>query len=161
MPDLQLDLDVAASGWEALTDPEKLVRAALEATLDYEAVREPVEVSVLLGDDAAVRGLNGAWRGKDMPTNVLSFPVPDGFPAPPDQARPLGDIVLGFETVLREAAAEGKTLEAHMTHLAVHGLLHLLKYDHLTQEQATDMEMRERKIMDILKFADPYGEEER
>lgn len=109
-------------------------------------------VSVLLGDDAALRALNKQWRGKDKATNVLSFPAAaDG-----DQ---LGDIALAAETVAAEAVAQGKSFEAHMTHLLVHGLLHLLGYDHEQDAEAEIMEGRERMILAGLGISDPYAAE--
>ncbi|MGE3141728.1 MAG: rRNA maturation RNase YbeY [Hyphomonadaceae bacterium] len=106
-------------------------------------------VSLLLGDDAALRQLNRDWRGKDRPTNVLSFPAPPG-------AGMLGDIALAAETVAAEAAAQGKSFEDHMAHLLTHGFLHLLGYDHLADREAERMEMRERAILAGLGLADPY-----
>lgn len=109
------------------------------------------EVSLLLADDAAVRALNRDFRGKDRPTNVLSFPPGEG-------ARGfLGDIALAAETVLTEAKNQGKTPEHHAAHLAVHGFLHLLGYDHEIESEAEAMEARERAILAELGIADPYG----
>src|SRR5690606_30774609 len=98
----------------------------------------------MLADDTRIRDLNRTWRGQDKPTNVLSFPAPEG---PPDDARFLGDIVLAFETVEHEARAEGKPLEHHLAHLAVHGALHLLGYDHERDSDANAMEQHERHIL--------------
>jgi probable rRNA maturation factor len=108
----------------------------------------------MLADDARIRELNRRWRGQDKPTNVLSFPAPEG---PPDDARFLGDIVLAFETVEQEARAEGKPLEHHLAHLAVHGALHLLGYDHERDSDADAMEQRERLILARLGIPDPYA----
>jgi probable rRNA maturation factor len=153
-----LDLSVEADGWAVLADPELLARAAIEAALAVARPREPdaVEVSLLLTGDAAIRELNRAWRGKDRPTNVLSFPAnpPAGLPGP----RPLGDVVLAFETVAQEAAAEGKTLADHVAHLIVHGVLHLLGHDHETEAEAEAMEALEVEALARLGIADPYRE---
>jgi probable rRNA maturation factor len=153
-----LDLSVEADGCAALGDAAALARAAVEAAL---AVARPVaggdfEVSLLFTDDAAMRELNRAWRSKDKPTNVLSFPAnpPPGAPGP----RSLGDVVLAFETVAKEAEAEGKTLADHAAHLIVHGVLHLLGHDHETEAEAQAMEALEVKALARLGIADPYRE---
>jgi probable rRNA maturation factor len=107
------------------------------------------ELSVLFTDDAAIRDLNARYRGKDNPTNVLSFPQPPG--------KLLGDIVLAAETVRREAALAGKQLEEHIAHLVVHGFLHLLGYDHEVDADAEKMEELERVTLTRLGIADPYA----
>lgn len=111
-------------------------------------------VSLLLGDDAAISQLNKQFRGKDGPTNVLSFP-----PAPGDQTGEnfLGDIALAAETIVEEAQFQGKRFEHHAAHLAVHGFLHLLGYDHLTDADAQVMEERERAILASIGIPDPYA----
>ncbi|MCA1952981.1 MAG: rRNA maturation RNase YbeY, partial [Hyphomicrobiales bacterium] len=132
---------------------EALVERAALAALAGSARRGGV--SVLLADDAALRGLNHAFRGKDQPTNVLSFPA---APVPGDPAPALGDIALGYETCGREAAAEGKSLDAHLAHLVVHGVLHLLGHDHMTEAEADAMEAAEIRILAGLGYADPYAD---
>jgi probable rRNA maturation factor len=162
-----LDLDVAVEGgaWADLGGPdagdvETIARRAVAAALAVasDAPRGPVEVSLLLTDDAGVRALNAAWRDKDRPTNVLSFPAPaqPGVPGP----RHLGDIALAFETLEREARDEGKTLADHAAHLIVHGTLHLLGYDHESTGEAEIMEALEVKALKSLKIADPYRDTE-
>ena len=115
------------------------------------------ELTVIFTDDAHIRVLNRRFRGKDKPTNVLSFPA-----ARPPKARSfgphLGDIVLGFQTVASEAENGGLVLEDHLTHLIVHGLLHLLGYDHDTDAKAVMMERLETAILASLGIADPYGD---
>lgn len=113
------------------------------------------EVSLLLADDAAIAALNRDFRGKDRPTNVLSFPPGAGAPAVDKQF--LGDIALAAETILAEAKIQGKTPEDHAAHLVVHGFLHLLGYDHEIESEAEAMEARERAILAELGIADPYG----
>lgn len=115
------------------------------------------EISVTFADDATVRVANAEWRGKDKPTNILSFPMP----APPGQAAGplLGDLLLAFETVQREAAAEGKSLPDHLRHLLVHGFLHLLGQDHVEAEEADRMEALEIRILASFGIADPYVEQ--
>jgi probable rRNA maturation factor len=147
-----IDIETASPLWAQQPQAEATVRAAIAAA----ALRVPAagEVSVLLTDDAAVRVLNRNWRGIDKPTNVLSFPhqsdkVPFAL---------LGDIAISYETVAREASAEGKPFLHHLAHLAVHGFLHLMGYDHATDSQAEAMEGLERDILARLAIADPYAE---
>ena len=103
-------------------------------------------------DDATVQGLNARFRGKDAPTNVLAFPAePEG--------RFLGDIALARQTCLREAEEKGIAAADHAAHLIVHGVLHLIGYDHQCEEDAVHMERRERAILDLLGVADPYADE--
>lgn len=109
-------------------------------------------VSLLLGDDAAIAALNKEFRGKDGPTNVLSFP-----PGPASELGFLGDIAMAAETIAAEAEFQGKSLEHHATHIVVHGFLHLLGYDHLNEADAEKMEAREREILATLGIADPYA----
>ena len=114
------------------------------------------EVSVVLTDDAAIRALNRHWRQIDKPTNVLSFPATRRGPMPNGMPRLLGDIVIAYETIAREAAAEHKPLLHHLAHLAVHGFLHLVGYDHDSDEAADEMERLEAKILARLDVPDPY-----
>jgi len=108
------------------------------------------DVVVLLSDDAAVQDLNARFRGKDRATNVLSFP------APQSAAPHLGDLVLAFGVCAAEAQAQGKTLADHLSHLTVHGVLHLLGRDHEDEAEAEEMEAEERAILASLGVADPY-----
>ena len=112
-------------------------------------------MSCLFCDDSAIRGLNAQWRGIDKPTNVLSFP--GGGPEAPGAAALLGDIVLAYETVAREAAAEDKPIGAHVTHLVIHGFLHLVGFDHETSLEAEAMEALESRTMIRLGCPDPYA----
>jgi probable rRNA maturation factor len=147
MPDDEIDIRVAASTWSAaLGNAEAFVRGILVAAAEAERVAP--ECAVLLTDNEAMRALNAQWRNQDKPTNVLSFPAPEGFG--------LGDIALGYEVVAAEAIAQGKTFRAHAGHLLVHGFLHLLGYDHLEAQDAEAMEARERAILAQLAIADPY-----
>jgi probable rRNA maturation factor len=144
-----VDIQVQSPLWEAEPAAADTVHAAIGAA----AVLAPAqgEVSVLLADNAAVRELNRTWRKVDNPTNVVSFPA----------ARPggalIGDIAIAFETVRDEAAAEGKVFLHHLAHLAVHGFLHLMGYDHETDSQADAMEAIERAALARLAIADPYS----
>ncbi len=152
-----LTIDIAeAADWP--DGSARLIKRAVDAACGFESDRldSPAELSVLLSDDDAVRALNRDWRGKDTPTNVLSFPA--DTPDLPGMPRLLGDIVLARETVVREAVAQNKTVEAHLMHLAVHGFLHLLGYDHETPSEAEEMEAREIEILATLDVANPYLE---
>jgi probable rRNA maturation factor len=158
-PDLSVDVVVDSDGWP----PEAALVALVGEALDAAARRAagtlgPCEVAVAFADDARVRALNRDFRGKDKPTNVLSFPAPAaaGSPGP----RQLGDIVLARETVAAEAAADGKPLEHHIRHLVVHGFLHLLGYDHETDADADRMEGLESEVLAALGVDDPYRNEE-
>ena len=111
-------------------------------------------VMVLLTDDATVRDLNARFRDRDRPTNVLSFPAANMVI--PGQAPPLGDVVLAFGVCAAEAEAQGKSLADHLSHLTVHGVLHLLGRDHEAEDEAEAMEAEERSILATLGVADPY-----
>lgn len=156
-----IEVTVETAAWHsAVTDPDQLCRRAVAAVLQQEpAVTDDVEVSVMLTDDERVQALNREYRGQDRPTNVLSFPT--GELASPTPGRPvlLGDIVLALETARREADRDGKALGAHVTHLVVHGALHLLGYDHEEDTAADLMEAREIAILGGLGVADPYAPE--
>jgi probable rRNA maturation factor len=118
-------------------------------------VRGAAELSILLTDDAEQHELNQQWRGKDSSTNVLSFPQIEPFGP---VIGILGDITLARETLIREAAEQGVTFEAHFTHLVVHGFLHILGYDHLTDAEALQMESLETQILASLGIDDPYAD---
>jgi probable rRNA maturation factor len=113
------------------------------------------ELSILLTDDEEQHELNREWRGKDASTNVLSFPQIEPFEP---VVGILGDITLARETLIREAEEQGVTFEAHFTHLVVHGFLHILGYDHLTDEEALQMESLETQILASLGVEDPYAD---
>jgi probable rRNA maturation factor len=157
---LAVDIAVEADAW----GDEQTLRLPIERTLATAlAVGQfdlpaHVEVSLLLTDDARIQVLNRIWRGKDQPTNVLSFPA--GLDDGEADGRPLllGDIAIARETVVAEAAAESKSVEAHLCHLLVHGLLHLLGYDHEADDEAEEMEALETEILAELGIADPYAE---
>jgi probable rRNA maturation factor len=155
-PRLSVDVLIEDDGWAALPDVEALVERAVGAAASGADVplRDHAEVSVLLTGDAAVKALNAQWRGKDKPTNVLSFPAV--APGALETALLLGDIALAFQTVAREAVDEGKPLTDHLTHLVIHGFLHLLGHDHDDQEAADRMENLERQVLAGLGVPDPY-----
>ena len=149
---VSVEIAVEAAGWNNIPAAEAAVRTAIGAALAG-AAAGAYEVGVVLTDDERIRALNRIWRGKDGATNVLSFPAPAG---PREGPRFLGDVVFALETIRREADGEQKTFEDHLTHLAVHGVLHLLGFDHERDEEADAMEDRERTILAGLGIADPY-----
>jgi probable rRNA maturation factor len=148
--------------WNALPSATLLVRKAVQAALASAPVASgsgPLLVSLCLSDDARVRALNAGYRAKNKPTNVLSFPAPKPRARRPMGAeRFLGDVILAFETVEREAVEQGKSLAAHVTHLVVHGTLHLVGHDHETEAEAERMESVERSILAGMGYPDPYAE---
>ncbi|MET0361017.1 MAG: rRNA maturation RNase YbeY [Sphingobium sp.] len=156
--------DRPVEAWTALA--ERAAAAAVAQTPHGEMVTHAAsfELSVKLADDAEVQALNAAYRNKDKPTNVLSFPMlqPDFMEATAladDGEILVGDIVLAYETCLREAEDKGISLENHAVHLMVHGVLHLLGYDHVDDEaEATEMEAMETAALASLGIADPYGD---
>ena len=153
--------------WDSSRSWEPLVRTAAEAAVaesafpQLESAARTVELSVLLTGDEAVRALNAEWRGKDKPTNVLSFPMAEAsdlqsanFPGPEIL---LGDIVLAHGVCAAEAAEKGIGVEDHAAHLVVHGTLHLLGCDHHDDAEAADMEAREVRALARLGIANPYA----
>jgi probable rRNA maturation factor len=135
-------------------------RAASSALADIRDEGGPVELCVMLSDDVTVADLNERFRGKRGPTNVLSFPVRS--PLAPErggerETRMIGDIVLAVETVVREARRDGKTVSAHVAHLVVHGVLHLLGHDHARDADAARMEALEVAVLARLGVGDPYA----
>ena len=165
-PSVSLAIAVEAGEWGDVEAAEALAEAALAAAVRDLADREgqpfpedPPEVSLVLADDAMMADINSQWRNQPKPTNVLSFPafplVPGGEPGPM-----LGDIILARETIEREAADLGKPVDEHITHLIVHGFLHLFGYDHIENSDAEKMEAIETRILTSLDLSDPYGDTE-
>jgi len=143
----EIEIEIEDEAWNcALSDPGGLVRRAAEAA----AGGAVGGIVVLLTDDAALQDLNARFLDKDRPTNVLAFPD-----ASPDR---LGDVALAFGVCQREAAEQGKTLADHTTHLVVHGVLHLLGYDHLADDDAARMEALERRLLAAMNIQDPYAD---
>jgi probable rRNA maturation factor len=150
-PPIAIDVSVEHQEWHSLGDLDALADAAINAALceSGDDIPPDAEVSVLLCDDSFIASLNGKWRGQPKPTNVLSFPTDTAVPA-------LGDIIVAYETVTREAAEEGKSVRDHLSHMIVHGFLHLLGYDHEDHEEAETMEALESRALAALGIASPY-----
>ena len=146
-----VDIQIAAPLWDGEPLAEQTVREAIAAVAATLATGDG-EVSVVLTSDEAIRALNRDWRAIDKPTNVLSFPAPEG----PGAEKMLGDIVIAYETLTRECHDEDRVFLHHLAHLTVHGFLHLIGYDHQTDSDADAMEALESKIMIAMKLPDPY-----
>lgn len=151
------EIAVEAGGWASDAELDAIVARVLAAATDELRLSGgPTELSLLFTDDAHIRALNRDWRRKDKATNVLSFPA---FPDASADAIPpmLGDIAIAHETVAREAGLDAKPFDHHLTHLILHGLLHLLGYDHEEEGEAEEMEAVERRVLAALAIPDPYG----
>jgi len=144
--------------WQRFDGMEERVRGAVAAGVAVAGLKHAAgaELSVVLTDDASIRTVNAQWRGMDKPTNVLSFPQAEG--AAIERSPMLGDIVLAYETIEREAAEAGKSFGDHFTHLIVHGLLHLFGYDHINDSEAEAMEAIEIRILATLGIDNPYAD---
>lgn len=155
---MMVEIGIEHAQWQEVDGLEGHVRSALAAVAETVNVPDRAELSVVFVDDATIAGLNRDHRGKDGPTNVLSFPVPAAPVSAGEGGRPvlLGDVVLACETVLREAREQDKLVADHVRHLVVHGALHVLGYDHETAEEAEDMEQLEISILAGLGVPDPY-----
>ena len=154
---------MAADCWHEAPDAEAVIRRAIvTAAGSVDADIGGAELAIMLTDDSTIRTLNRDWRGLDKPTNVLSFPA---RPPTADKAgnapRLLGDIAIAYETLCREADHEGKPFNNHLSHLAIHGFLHLIGYDHEDDDDAEAMEAREAEILARLGIPDPYADRER
>jgi probable rRNA maturation factor len=153
-PAVEVDIVAESALWSEHADAEAIVRGAIEA-----AARETGKsgtVAVLLTDNAAMRQMNARYRGIDKPTNVLSFPAGES-PVPGADVH-LGDIAIACETVAAESAGENKRFGDHLAHLAIHGYLHLVGFDHETDDEAERMEKLETQILSGLGIADPYAD---
>lgn len=154
---------IVADCWQAETEAEAIVLRAIEAAASsVDADTADAELAVMLTDDTGVQTLNANWRGIDKPTNVLSFPaLQPAHDAPADAPKMLGDIAIAYQTTRREADDEGKPFDHHLSHLAVHGFLHLVGYDHEKDGEAEAMETLEREILAQLGVPDPYADQDR
>jgi probable rRNA maturation factor len=151
-----VEVVIASKRWDKVPHAARVVRRTIAAAAPAQA--RNAQVSITLTHDRAMRAINKRWRGFDKPTNVLSFPAPEPVYKPRRGApRHLGDIVIAYETTAAEARAERKPFDHHLAHLAAHGFLHLLGYDHESHAQAEAMERRERRILARLGVPDPYA----
>lgn len=155
-----IDIVVDSPLWKAERGVRTVLRRAVREAAAIAATKGG-ELAIVLTDDSAIRALNRDWRGKDTPTNVLSFPAhaPSGSAGgPAERRRPrlLGDIVIAYETTAREARAEARPFRHHLTHLAVHGFLHLLGHDHAADAEAEAMEALEIAVLARLNVPNPY-----
>lgn len=184
--ELAIDILIEAEAWRMLPEAEDIVRRAVACAVLGARVSRPHLLQkradgtpavpgsvrwglcVLLCDDETIGRLNRQWRGQDKPTNVLSFPAaPPPYPPPragegrvgagPDEQISLGDIAIAYETLAREAGENGTEVSNHLSHLVVHGFLHLLGYDHHMDDEAERMERLERDILARMGVADPYA----
>jgi probable rRNA maturation factor len=150
---------VVADCWQDEPGAEAVIHRAIEAAAAMaDADTGEAELAVMLTDDGGIRTLNQNWRGIDKATNVLSFPAlqPTRPVGPDDAPRMLGDIAIAYQTTRREADEEHKPFDHHLSHLAVHGFLHLIGYDHENDDDAGAMESLEREILAQLGIPDPY-----
>jgi probable rRNA maturation factor len=162
---LEIALD-ADEEWDSSRPWAPLVRKAAEAAIAESAFPDlamsgrPIEISVCLTSDDHVRALNAKWRGKDKPTNVLSFPMVEDYELLDENVAErellLGDIIIAHGVCEAEASEKGVSFEEHTTHLLVHGTLHLLGYDHHDDAEAAEMETREVRALARLGIANPY-----
>lgn len=156
---LCVDISIETAPWAtAFPNAEQLAKAAAEATWHNAGNPETdAEVSIVLADDPMIRSLNDRYRGQDRATNVLSFPAEDSNAT--DEAVLLGDVILAYDTIVLEAEEQSKPIENHFLHLCVHGILHLLGYDHEADAEALEMEAREVAVLETLGIGNPYEAE--
>jgi probable rRNA maturation factor len=147
-----MDIVVESPLWRDAPNAAAVLRRAIGEAAEVTDATGARELAIMLCDDAAMRELNARWRGRPEPTNVLSFPAAG-------EAVTLGDIAIAYETTAREAEAEGKPFADHLAHLAVHGFLHLLGYDHQSDAEAAAMERLETAILERLGVPDPYAQD--
>lgn len=153
-----IDIEIEDEAWiEALPQVVRLVEGAIGAALSHRSKPAACDIVVLLTDDAEMQSLNAQYRKKNAPTNVLSFPTPKAMKSMIKGH--LGDLALGFGICAKEAAEQNKSLSDHLTHLCVHGTLHLLGYDHQDDKEAQEMEALERDILKGLGISDPYKDD--
>jgi probable rRNA maturation factor len=147
----RIDVRVDSDLWKAAGDVRSTARRAIKQAASLLSAAS-AELAIVLTDDSAIRALNRAWRGVDAATNVLSFPTSCAVGEPPL----IGDIILAYETVAAEAFLQQKPLSHHVAHLALHGYLHLLGYEHVRNKDAELMEAIEREVLWRLAIPDPY-----
>jgi probable rRNA maturation factor len=150
-----VEVIVRSARWRKHSTAKGIVKRAVLAAAKA-ASTAPAELAIVLADDSAIQALNRDWRGKNAPTNVLSFPAA-ALGAARSKSPYIGDVIIAYQTVAREAADEDKPFNHHLAHLAVHGFLHLLGYDHDNDKDADRMERLERRILKRLAIPDPYA----
>lgn len=159
-----IHISVENQSWNSF-DYKSVILPVIKETLDSLSIDSPVEISILLSGDEKMQSLNKEHREKDKPTNVLSFPLTEPEELEKILHQPyinenspimLGDVALSLETIKREAVEQEKDFEHHLAHLVAHGLLHLLGYDHLVEEEADEMEGLEVKILMKFNIRNPY-----
>ena len=160
-PEMSVEISIQEPAWERLADIEKIVtRTALSAMnlaiLPKAAFGRDLETSLVLANDDLLHVLNNTYREKNKPTNILTFATLDSEEPATEGILSLGDVVLSYETIVKEAEEQGKFLTDHIRHLVVHGVLHLLGYDHIDEDDATDMETLEIRILETLGVQNPY-----
>ncbi|HEU4838174.1 MAG TPA: rRNA maturation RNase YbeY [Micavibrio sp.] len=162
---LEIDVTVSDPDWTtSFLDVEKLAGSGMKLTLRMAVLPKKIlgrdiEASIVLANDDLIQILNREYRKKDAPTNVLTFASLDSNdPIPPNAPYPLGDVILSFQTIDREAREQGKFFKDHFLHMVVHGTLHLLGYDHETEDEANIMESLEIRILEKMNVQNPYME---
>ena len=163
IPPPVIDISVQDPAWEDMGEVENIVFKAAKTALTSAimpkfAYGRALEVSIVLANDDLVQVLNREYRNKDKPTNVLTFAALDAEEPETDGVLNLGDVIMAFQTLQRESQEQGKFLLDHVRHMTVHGVLHLLGYDHETDDEATDMETLEIRILEKLGVQNPYTE---
>lgn len=162
--DHEINLIIDEERWQSHPLPyNKLIPAIIEIVLKVELISDFIELNIRLTSDDVMQQLNKDFRNLDKPTNVLSFPAyhedgPNFFAS--NDLLPLGDIAFGYETIEREVKEQGKTFKDHFIHLLIHGTLHLLGFDHLTDDEAEEMEALEIRILKGLGIKNPYEVEQ-
>jgi probable rRNA maturation factor len=151
-PTPAIDVVIESPLWRDEPNAVAVLRRAIGEAAEVAGATQARELAIMLCDDGAMRELNARWRGRPEPTNVLSFPAADG-------SEMLGDIAVAYETTAREAEVEGKPFPDHLAHLAIHGFLHLLGYDHQSDAEAAEMERLEVAILARLGVPNPYAKD--
>ena len=153
MNKIEVDMNVLCPDWPDISGILEKATGALDEHRVFASFDGPIEISVVLADNLFIRNLNKTYRGKDKPTNVLSFPQ---NPDSKNKVFNLGDVVLAYETVKLEAESQSKDFSNHVAHLLVHGILHLLSYDHENDAEAREMELLEIRVLESLGIKNPY-----